>query len=104
MVEAQQTYQTAITLRRGLTVWLRETLDLVDSGEKSIKSRPHRNIASSTIVRNLERSSAELAHYEKKLNELNKTCEELTSSLEVRGTEFLFSNSKMFNLLFLPNN
>ena len=95
-MEIHQTYQTAITLRRGLTNWLREMSDLIEPGEKSIRNRPHRNIASSTLARNLERASVEEVHYEKKLTELNKTCELLKNSLEVCFLTFYKCNFSLF--------
>uniref|UniRef100_A0A158QDW4 SUN domain-containing protein n=5 Tax=Hymenolepis diminuta TaxID=6216 RepID=A0A158QDW4_HYMDI len=82
LAETYQLYKSAITLRRGLTVWLRETSDVVESAEKSIQSYPHRNISTSAEARNLERSSTEAVHGEEKLKELNQTVENLTNLLE----------------------
>ncbi|EUB55207.1 Plectin-1 [Echinococcus granulosus] len=82
LVKISQNYKTAITLRRGLTLWLRETSDLVEAVEMRLKNRSHGNLASSTAARNLERASAEAVHCEAKLKELNQTCEFLARSLE----------------------
>eukprot|EP00108_Taenia_solium_P001365 TsM_001023200 transcript=TsM_001023200 gene=TsM_001023200 len=82
LAKISQNYKTAITLRRGLALWLRETSDLVEAVGKRIKNRPHGNLASSTAARNLERASAEAVHCEARLKELNQTCEFLTRILE----------------------
>ncbi|CDS39395.1 Spectrin alpha actinin [Echinococcus multilocularis] len=82
LVKISQNYKTVVTLRRGLTLWLRETSDLVEAVEMRLKNRSHGNLASSTAARNLERASAEAVHCEAKLKELNQTCEFLARSLE----------------------
>ncbi|KAL5108280.1 hypothetical protein TcWFU_010429 [Taenia crassiceps] len=82
LAKISQNYKAAITLRRGLALWLRETSDLVESVGKRIKNRPQRSLASSSAARNLERASAEAGHCEARLKELNQTCELLTHLLE----------------------
>lgn len=76
-------------LRRGLTVWLRETTDVVEAAEKSLQTYPHRNFSSSSAARNLERAAAESSRSEEKLIELNRTVANLTARLEVGSNFFL---------------